>query len=207
MFGEALQFGNEQKYMGWTNGWNGSDYLKFEAWVKPFDFSAERFSQRAPILVDFVSRAKVWYRGGVIRCAVRMPNGSFTPEYTIPVQNGAWDHITFEVRPDGTFTLDSLYGSVTGSTNAGGWTHATTTYIVLGADIGNLGNTKTFFQGLIDDVKIVDRVLPCGATHTKNYPIGDITHDCKVNFADFALFADSWFKCTNPGTADCLDIN
>jgi len=207
IFGEALQFSSLQKYMGWTNGWSGSDYLKFEAWVKPFDFSAARYSARAPVLLDVVSRVKVWYRGGVIRVAVRIPGGSYSSEYTIPVQSGAWDHITLEVRPDGTFTLDSLYGSVTGSTLAGGWNHAITSYIVLGADMSQTGSTKCFFQGLIDDVKITDTVMPCGESFTQDYPIGDFSQDCKVDFVDFASMAESWLKCTIPGTAGCLDIN
>jgi hypothetical protein len=30
------------------------------------------------------------------------------------------------------------------------------------------------------------------------YPLGDLNHDCHVNFADFALFAENWLKCTAP---------
>ena len=41
-------------------------------------------------------------------------------------------------------------------------------------------------------------VVPeCGdANHP--YPVGDLNHDCKVNFFDLAIFAMHWLECTAP---------
>jgi hypothetical protein len=32
---------------------------------------------------------------------------------------------------------------------------------------------------------------------------GDLDHNCKVNFKDFAMFASSWLKCNNPDQSQC----
>lgn len=40
----------------------------------------------------------------------------------------------------------------------------------------------------------------CGDS-THPYPQYDFTHDCKVDFADVALFASHWLECTHP---DCI---
>lgn len=49
-----------------------------------------------------------------------------------------------------------------------------------------------------------DYVAPknCGDPGTQ-YASGDINKDCKVDFLDFAEFANSWLTCTNPNQANC----
>jgi hypothetical protein len=49
-----------------------------------------------------------------------------------------------------------------------------------------------------------DYVAPknCGDPGTQ-YAYGDINKDCKVDWQDFALFADSWLTCTEPNQANC----
>ncbi|MDO8302813.1 MAG: hypothetical protein Q7T18_06205, partial [Sedimentisphaerales bacterium] len=42
----------------------------------------------------------------------------------------------------------------------------------------------------------------CGDVNT-NYLTGDFNSDCKVNFKDFAVMAQSWIKCTDPLNAGC----
>jgi hypothetical protein len=42
----------------------------------------------------------------------------------------------------------------------------------------------------------------CGDEGTV-YPDGDINKDCKVDWQDFAMFADSWLLCSDPNQANC----
>ncbi|MHB9071804.1 MAG: FG-GAP-like repeat-containing protein [Sedimentisphaerales bacterium] len=44
--------------------------------------------------------------------------------------------------------------------------------------------------------------LVCG---DNGYVYGDLNYNCKVNMVDFALFADNWLKCTDPGVVGCVD--
>jgi hypothetical protein len=49
-----------------------------------------------------------------------------------------------------------------------------------------------------------DHIMPtrCGDPGTF-YADGDINKDCKVDWQDFARFADSWLWCTDPNQANC----
>jgi hypothetical protein len=42
--------------------------------------------------------------------------------------------------------------------------------------------------------------LECGDW---GYKRADLNYDCKVDFEDFAIFAEDWLKCTTPGGQDC----
>lgn len=42
--------------------------------------------------------------------------------------------------------------------------------------------------------------LDCG---DKGYSLADFNHDCKVDFADFAAFAERWSTCTSPDNDNC----
>ena len=42
----------------------------------------------------------------------------------------------------------------------------------------------------------------CGDPGTQ-YASGDINKDCKVDWQDFAMFADTWLWCTDPNQANC----
>lgn len=45
-------------------------------------------------------------------------------------------------------------------------------------------------------------IMECG---DKGYSLADLTRDCKVDFADFAMFAERWFICTTPGDENCIE--
>ena len=78
-----------------------------------------------------------------------------------------------------------------------------------------------FFNGLIDDVRFYDGPLDsteiydlykltsvCGdANHP--YSIGDLDHDCRVNWSDFAVFAAHWAEagCVAPTWCGGADLN
>jgi len=53
-------------------------------------------------------------------------------------------------------------------------------------------------------IEITYRVSPtaCGAPGTI-YLTGDLNHDCKVDFADFAVVAAGWMGCTTPEDENC----
>ncbi len=73
--------------------------------------------------------------------------------------------------------------------------------------INNVGDVENFFNGRIDDVKIynyvLDKVEIANAYVTVRtedsvcveQPEFDQNDDCKVNLADFAVFAQSWMEC------------
>lgn len=50
------------------------------------------------------------------------------------------------------------------------------------------------------DLFTADVQMQCG---DKGYFLADINHDCKVDFVDFALFAEKWLQCTNPDNDQC----
>ena len=201
-FGKALSFDGFDD-MVWFERWRGSDYLKFEAWVMPNDFT--NYSTRYPMLFEISSRVRVWYRGGRLRMVVRKPdNSGWTAERWLTVPEGKWDHITVEVNPDGSFTLTSLYGKITDSTGQDGWLHSEVMYVVMGNDRANVNTAAWYFNGLIDDVKISDIKMPCDGA---DYPVGDLNQDCVVDLADLALFLADWLKCTTPGVSGCINLN
>ena len=61
-------------------------------------------------------------------------------------------------------------------------------------------------MGLLPYPKGQDSIPPtpqrCGDPGTQ-YASGDINKDCKVDFLDFAEFANSWLICTDPNQANC----
>jgi hypothetical protein len=62
------------------------------------------------------------------------------------------------------------------------------------------GGNYAYLQGV--RLYTVPYTPMCGdATHP--YPTGDLNHDCKVNFADFAEFAKNWLVCYSPKLSDC----
>lgn len=67
------------------------------------------------------------------------------------------------------------------------------------ADVSNLqvvwsryDMEMNLFKGLIE--------LECGDW---GYKRGDLNFDCKVDFIDFAIFAEDWLKCTRPDDEEC----
>jgi hypothetical protein len=73
------------------------------------------------------------------------------------------------------------------------------------------GNTSTTLYvdgtGLISGYAIAEMIyypyVPTCGDSLHAYPVGDLNHDCRVNFVDFAMFSTHWLECTHP---DCIDI-
>jgi len=62
-----------------------------------------------------------------------------------------------------------------------------------------------FHNGRIDIallVKILEMPMRCGDLGTIYLP-NDSNKDCKVDFKDFAEFADEWLRCTDPNEGEC----
>lgn len=86
------------------------------------------------------------------------------------------------------------------------------TYSIIDANIVNTGTYLWQTPQAIDSnqcrIKITDTVIPPAASDTSNYVFtiftcdelltADLSGDCKVDFADFALFSGQWLTCGNP---------
>ncbi|MGA2916289.1 MAG: LamG-like jellyroll fold domain-containing protein [Sedimentisphaerales bacterium] len=87
-------------------------------------------------------------------------------------------------------------------------------YVDIGEDDEHESEGRSF-KGLIDEVRIYEIGLPanmvlqqfiadgghdsCGRT----YLPGDMNKDCYINFADFAIFAESWLHCNDVTNLHC----
>ncbi|MHB9070742.1 MAG: TolB family protein [Sedimentisphaerales bacterium] len=92
------------------------------------------------------------------------------------------------------------------STNGG------TAYSIIDANTANTGTYLWQTPQAIDSnqcrIKITDTAIPSAASDTSNYVFtifacdesltADLSGDCKVDFADFALFSGQWLTCGNP---------
>ncbi|MFA6175937.1 MAG: hypothetical protein WC765_05105 [Phycisphaerae bacterium] len=92
------------------------------------------------------------------------------------------------------------------STNGG------TAYSIIDANTVNTGTYLWQIPQAIDSnqcrIKITDTAIPPAASDTSNYVFtifacdesltADLSGDCKVDFADFALFSGQWLTCGNP---------
>ena len=92
------------------------------------------------------------------------------------------------------------------STNGG------TAYSIIDANTVNTGTYLWQTPQAIDSnqcrIKITDTAIPPAASDTSNYVFtifacdesltADLSGDCKVDFADFALFSGQWLTCGNP---------
>ena len=83
-----------------------------------------------------------------------------------------------------------------------------TTDVLIGARIDGL-SSKSFYTGLIDDVRIYNRALSAVEIrdiYLADALIGDISSDGLVDFADFTAVAKYWQKpgsCNGDVTCDC----
>lgn len=93
---------------------------------------------------------------------------------------------------------------------AGDGTYTQASFDVLPAtcDIGNSGTTAKAqsFHGLLDDVRIYNRLLDEDEVLALSIVTGDINKDLKVNFIDLGLFADNWLQtgCSPPAKSRVL---
>lgn len=89
-------------------------------------------------------------------------------------------------------------------------------YSIIDADTVNTGSYLWEIPQAIDSnqckIKITDATIPPAASDTSNYVFtiflcdelltADLSSDCKVDFADFALFSEQWLTCGNPHDPD-----
>ena len=69
--------------------------------------------------------------------------------------------------------------------------------------IGTNWVASGYSYGCVDDFKLVPvNIQNCGDEGTV-YLAADINKDCKVDFTDFAAFANQWLSCTDPSRAEC----
>ena len=87
-----------------------------------------------------------------------------------------------------------------------------TAYSIIDANTANTGTYLWQIPQAIDSnqcrIKITDTAIPPAAIDTSNYVFtifacdesltADLSGDCKVDFADFALFSGQWLTCGNP---------
>jgi hypothetical protein len=73
--------------------------------------------------------------------------------------------------------------------------------VVWGADFyyydSELGTSESY-SDLFDSTIQIE----CG---DRGYSLADFNHDCKVDFVDFATFANRWLDCTMPEDENCID--
>ncbi|MFA5291606.1 MAG: hypothetical protein WC496_01080 [Phycisphaerae bacterium] len=57
---------------------------------------------------------------------------------------------------------------------------------------------EEYYSDLFGETMLIE----CG---DKGYSLADMNHDCKVDFVDFAMFAERWLVCTDPADTSCID--
>ncbi len=194
--GGALQFDGSDDYV-WSSylGITGSNPRTCAAWIKTDRPSGEiiTWGNRD---VD-AARWVVWVDGtGVLRVDV---GGGYIFGTTV-LTDDLWHHIA--VTSDGS-TTDNIALYVDGKTEtiSGIVSKSINTQALATTKLGVfhlLGSAGSYFDGLIDDARIYNRVLSMqevwnlAATATTNNSCADLNMDAIVNLSDIARLAQNW---------------
>jgi hypothetical protein len=74
-----------------------------------------------------------------------------------------------------------------------------------------LVSESSYYTGAFTDLTVLETLelappVNCAEVWQKGYELtSDLNEDCKIDFADFAMFAADWLKCNIPGEALCED--
>lgn len=112
--------------------------------------------------------------------------------------SGADDVFLLQVASaDGTFKNQSFAGGSREDIPYGGMTISEDRLFINGytASTSANGNTPGQYEAMLLSYLLPECTTP---------PIGDMTGDCKVNLADFAVFAENWLTCTIEPAEACL---
>jgi hypothetical protein len=206
-YGEALSFDGTQTAT-FAQKWNKYSTFKADLWIRPFNAG---LSTDYKEILSIPGQARLFLKNGTVQFWVKNKANSIYLTLMAPtasVNIGQWTHIVATIEPNGFAVLNTSSGSVSGNTDDGGWYLGVGPRVfTVGGQEGSVGGVANHFEGLIDELKITDKVMPCGQSHTQNYPTGDFSRDCEVDFADFASMAENWMKCTIPGMPGCLNLN
>ncbi|MEN6385265.1 MAG: LamG-like jellyroll fold domain-containing protein [Phycisphaerales bacterium] len=203
-YGEALSFDGTQTAT-FVQKWNKYSTFKADLWIRPFNLGA---SSDYKEILSIPGQARLFMKNGTIQLWVK--NKANSTYLTVVAQAasmvaGQWNHIVATIEPNGHSVLTTSNGTFSGYTNDGGWyLGAGPRVFVVGGQEGSVGGVANHFEGLIDELKISNKTIPC---NTRGYPTGDFNQDCQVDFADFASMAENWMKCTIPGVAECVNLN
>lgn len=128
-----------------------------------------------------------------------------------PVGYDSNDHFVAFVDPQKPITLELNFdvNNVTArvSHNGGAATISFKTTVRFGKPAMGGWNEWAYAYGQFDDFEIYDNrpYTPANCNDSLSYHLkADINKDCKVDFKDFALFAEGWSKCTDPTDSNCL---
>jgi len=204
VLGGALQFDGDNDYVSATQGYEGvvgSNPRTCAAWVKT-DQPPGGIMTWGDVNVD-TNGWSVWLEEtGVLRVDV----GAGHILGTTVLADDLWHHIA--VTSDGS-TTDNIVLYVDGriETTAEVVSQSINTHGTVAAKLGvSVDGIRSinYFDGLIDDARIYDRVLTMkeiwsvAATGTTSYSCPDLNADEVVNFDDFAKLSRNWEDETPP---------
>ena len=193
----------------------GADF-SISMWVK---YASDTAGDQYPVSNHFITTNNGWICfAGVSGGCYGDPNratfyvsNSCGGELTAPtpMYDGAWHHVV-SVFDSGTSKAIYIDGGPIEAQGApGGMAVHALSRLVFGGVTNTNGQALAFFNGLLDDVQIYDRVLGCGEvnflfTHPgAQVPlIPDFDEDGDVDAADLAVLLGAWGPCRGTCAAD-----
>jgi len=188
-FGGGLQLDGVDDYVriAGYKGITGSNPRTIAAWIKTTEFgevvtwgTADAASERWIIRINEEGCVRVEVGAGYVIGSTR-------------VNNGKWRHIA--VKCDGT-TTDNVGIYVDGAADA--ISSYSSQFVNTGdtdeVRIGVHLGTSRFFKGVIDEVRIYDRVLSDEEIAHLGLPGADIDGDGAVTMADLAVLSGDWLR-------------
>ena len=112
---------------------------------------------------------------------------------------GTADEMQIQLYLDGKFQASTVVGDATWPARLG----PELDHVVIGG-VNDIGYVWNSYKGLVDEFAIYDGVLSADriaihyAAGMCEMSQGDITGDCKVDFADFAVVVMDWLGCNDP---------
>jgi len=160
--GQALKFDGVDDYVVMTADLKQAP-LSYAVWVKPdqnISTDLAHIVGHLPHTVTLHYGYGIAYNNGEIICYACNNNNSFTSNLHYPITAGEWTHVVFALESFGGISTGRLYmngvlvDSYTGNANFY-FQHT----LAVGAGYTNAGNVGNYFNGLIDEVRIYNRVL------------------------------------------------
>ncbi|HBG28556.1 MAG: hypothetical protein A2Y10_19935 [Planctomycetes bacterium GWF2_41_51] len=124
-----------------------------------------------------------------------------TPRSEYIIEEGKWYHVSCWVDKSRAYiSVDGIIDDLMGGGLERGLNPAIYGNLFMGAKWNASGR---FMYGQLKNIKLTEFDEWCGAW---GFVASDLNYDCKVDFKDLAIIAESWMKCTDPQGVGCVSI-